>query len=225
MKVDMSNSGKMVMLVVLFLTEGCATSVPYLWPPAYGTPTKEIYVSLDNWHAMIGFLREGTEDQKIEKPSQFRLQEPSPTRFEEWGYAERAWYVEGRHGISGIFRAMAWPSEGIVEIAEYDRLWADRNPQPPSDLFTFHISEEGYQALRNHLRSTIASPTPVARLGASRFYQAGHSYSFTHTCHHYVALALQQAGLPISSFWAFNRTNLAEQLHEAEKLAEEAPGK
>ncbi|MEE8076109.1 MAG: DUF2459 domain-containing protein [Candidatus Binatia bacterium] len=177
---------------------------------------------MDTWHAMIAFPREGQQDhQEMADPSEFRLQPSRRAAFEEWGYAERAWYLEGQRGVSGIIRAMASESEGIVEIAEYDELWADRTPQPPSDLFTFHLSEEGYQRLRNHLRSTIASTTPVARLGASRFYRASHPYSFSHHCHHYVALALQQAGLPIPSFWGLNRTSLATQLQEAEKLAEE----
>lgn len=220
--VDISKRSHTIVLVALLVTGGCATAVPHLWPPASGTPTKKIFISLDTWHAMIGFPQERQQDhQEITKPSEFSIQSSRQATFEEWGYAERAWYLEGQHGVRGIIRAMASPSEGIVEIAEYDQLWADRTPQPPADLFTFRLSEEGYQKLRNHLRSTMASTTPVARLGASRFYLASRPYSFSHHCHHYVAIALQKAGLPISTFWGLNRTNLATQLQEAEKLAEE----
>jgi hypothetical protein len=31
--------------------------------------------------------------------------------FEEWGYAERAWYVEGKAAIGGIFRLLFWPTD------------------------------------------------------------------------------------------------------------------
>lgn len=200
---------------------GCATiDVPNDWPPKSGTPTKTIFVSLDTWHAVIGFPRKELEDYpakaKIPKDG---LQASTPVAFEEWGYAERAWYLGDQRGVSGMMRAMATESEGIVEIAENDQLWAERTPQPPSDLFTFHLSEEGYQKLRTHLRSTITSPTPVIKKGGSRFYQATRPYSVAHHCHHYVAIALQKAGLPISSYLGLNRTSLATQLEEAEQLA------
>ena len=195
--------------MVVFGGSGCATSDPALWPPAPGTPTKEIYVSLDTWHAMIGFQKETTT------PS------PEPVRFEEWGYAERAWYLEGKHGITGVLRALFWPSEGVVEIAEHDQLWADRTPQPPSDLFNFELSEEGYQRLRSHLQFSRESPKPVKAFTKSSFYQATDSYHVFHHCHQYVARALQTAGLPVSPFWAITRTGLASQLQEAQESGDE----
>jgi len=219
----MSRKLKTVVLIALLVAGGCATPVPHHWPPESGTSTKTIYVSLDTWHAMIGFPREGlAADPGNTTGPRTSLPSSTQAKFEEWGYAEREWYLEGRQGVSGILRAMGTDSEGTVEIAEYDRLWAERTPQPPADLFTFQLSEEGYHALRSHLRSTIASTMPVARRGSSRFYLASQPYSFSHHCHHYVALALQEAGLPVESFWGLTRTSLATQLQEAETLVKEA---
>lgn len=141
--------------------------------------------------------------------------------FEEWGYAERAWYLEGRHGITGVFRALFWPSEGVVEVGENDQLWADRTPQPPSDLFKFELSEGGYDRLRVHLQSTRTSSNPVKVFTRSSFYQATDSYHVFHHCHQYVARALQTAGLPVSTFWAITRTGLASQLQEAQESGDE----
>ncbi len=107
---------------------------------------------------MIGFQEEtrqgernAGQDPPIQTPS------PEPVVFEEWGYAERAWYLEGHQGITGVFRALFWPSEGVVEVADHEQLWADRTPQPPSDLFKFELTEEGYIRLRSHLQSTRES--------------------------------------------------------------------
>jgi len=181
-------------VVACTLLWGCASPIPDLWPPTPDEPARTIYVSLDTWHAMITFPVD------------------TPHTYEEWGYAERAWYLEDRRGLTGILRALFWPTEGVVEVGQYDRVWADRTPQPPSDLFLFRVSEEGYRRLRRHLRSTVSSDTPIASLNQSTFYPAGRSYHLFHTCHQYAAAALHEAGLPISAFWAFNRTSLAWQL-------------
>ena len=194
-------------LCVLLLWPGCAAPAQELWPPPPETSFRTIYVSLDAWHAMIAFP---LSDQH----SAFSAQ-----RFEEWGYAERAWYLEGRQGPTGVLRALFWPTEGVVEVGLHDQVWAARSPQPPSDLFIFRVSEEGYHRLRSHLLSTIASPEPIVTAGETRFYPAKRSYHLFHQCHQYAARALQEAGLPISVFWVFNRTSLAMQLdrmvHEA----------
>lgn len=145
-----------------------------------------------------------------------RLSEPSV--YEEWGYAERAWYLEGRQGLGGIVRALFWPSDGVVEVGRYDQVWADRTPQPPAELFVFHVPDAAYRQLRRHLHGTISHRTPIASIGRSVFYPSTRSYHLFHTCHHYAAYALREAGLPISPLWAFNRTTLAWQLRRMARL-------
>ena len=187
----------------------CASPVEGLWPPSPDSPARTIFVSLDTWHAVIAFPLE---------PSAISHQ-LSATGFEEWGYAERAWYLEDKRGLTGIARALFWPTEGVVEVGRYDRVWADRTPQPPSELFVFRVSEEGYRRLRRHLRGTISVDVPIASVGQSIFYPAVRSYHLFHTCHQYAAHALREAGLPISPSWAFNRTSLAWQLRRTARLA------
>lgn len=192
------------------LLSACASPVEGLRPTTPDSPARTIFVSLDTWHAMIA--------SPIGTPDASPL---TPHAYEEWGYAERAWYLEDQRGLSGIVRALFWPTEGVVEVGLYDRLWADRTPQPPAELFVFRVSDEGYQRLRRHLRETIAVETPIASIGPSAFYPATRSYHLFHTCHQYAAHALREAGLPLSPFWAFNRTSLAWQLRRAARLSEE----
>jgi hypothetical protein len=202
-----------IVLVACTLVWGCASPIPDLWPPPPDVSTQTIYVSLDTWHAMIAF--------PVDTPDASRV---TSHAHEEWGYAERAWYLEDRRGLTGILRALFWPTEGVVEIGQYERVWADRTPQPPSELFVFRVSEEGVRRLRRHLRSTVASDTPVASFDRSTFYPALRSYHVFHTCHQYAASALREAGLPISAFWAFNRTALAWQLQRAAQIVAEQTG-
>jgi hypothetical protein len=187
-------------------------------------------VSIDTWHAMIAIP---IQPEDSDQPSAFSFDEgilpqhsslSTHYMFEEWGYAERAWYLEGKTGVGGILRALFWPTEGVVEVGHNDRVWAERTPQPPSNLFSFRLSEEGYQRLRRHLRTTLFNDKPVASFGQSVFYPAKRSYHLFHTCHQYAAMALREAGLPVSPFWTFNRTILAWQLQRAARLAEQSAG-
>lgn len=207
-------------LLLLVPAAGCATPRGGLWPPAPGEPTQAIFVSVDTWHAMIAFpleaqpelLREGSGDAPA----------GGGPLFEEWGYAERAWYLEGRQGLGGALRALFWPSEGVVEVAISDRIWAERTPQPPADAFIFYLSETGYRRLRQHLLSTLAAREPIAVVGASRFYPARDAYHLFHQCHQYAARALREAGLPVSPAGAFTRTSFVIQLR---RVAEFVPGR
>jgi hypothetical protein len=211
-----------IVLTIIFLLIGCTSPGKGLWPPRPGSTTHAIYVSLDSWHAMIAFpvseRPEGANTPSLLLP----LEEGGVGEgaFEEWGYAERAWYLEGRTGLTGIVRALFWPTDGIIEVGRHDKVWADRTPQPPSALFTFHLSEEGYRRLHEHLRSTVASAESIASTDGSTFYPAVRTYHVFHTCHQYAAEALREAGLPVSPFLAFARSSLAMQLRRAEEIAE-----
>lgn len=196
-------------VMVATVLYGCATPSEDLWPPHPEQVAQTIYVSLDTLHAMIAFPAD----------------RPHPLRsvslgYEEWGYAERAWYLEGKTGVTGVVRALFWPTEGVVEVGYHDEPWAHRTPQPPASLFTFSLSEEGYHRLRAHLRRTVARVDPIASTNGSTFYSASQSYHLFHTCHQYAAEALREAGLPVSPFWALGRSSLAWQLRRAGEMAE-----
>jgi len=179
---------------------GCATfphspsSLPKHFPP------QTVIVSLDTWHAMLAFPFPNISDDGRQE-------------FEEWGYAERAWYVEGKTGIGGIFRALFWPTDGVVEVGRHTSIWAERTLQPPVNVFVFHLELEPYRQLRQFLESTLFSRTPLAQFGGSAFYPSARSYHVLHTCHQYAARALQAAGLPLTPALAFNRTMLGWQLN------------
>jgi len=142
-----------------------------------------------------------------------------PRVYEEWGYAERAWYLEKRQGFTGVLRALLWPTEGVVEVGIHGSIWAERTQKPPVEAFKFQISEVGYRNLRSYLRATIASEEPVGIVGNSRFCVARSSYHLFHHCHHYTAKGLREAGLPISMSGALTRDGFAKQLRRIMPLS------
>lgn len=200
-----------LILPSLLLLWSCAAPVQGLWPPPESAPTHTIVVSVDTWHAMIAI----TLDERVTALDQKSV-------FEEWGYAERAWYLEGRQGITGALRALFWPTAGVVEVGLHEQVWAARTPQPPSETFVFRLSEAGHLRLRRHLLSTIGATKPVLVVDRVKYYPSKRPYHLFHQCHQYAAEALREAGLPLSAWWAFSRGSFAMQLRRAVRMAEDA---
>jgi hypothetical protein len=195
----------LALLSWLAASAACAVApVAGLWPPAPDVASTVIHVSVDRWHAMIAV--------PVDPPS-------GTGAFEEWGFAQRAWYLEGRQGPLDAVGALLWPSEGVVEVARAGTLWAHRTPQPPAEVFTFRLGPEGQRRLRAHLAASVAAPEPVATVGASRFYRAHGDYHLFNTCHPWAARALRAAGLPVSPGAALTRAMLSDQLARAVRLA------
>ena len=184
-------------------------------------PDLTIIVSLDAAHSMIALPIESSGshaggDYGVTGRNDARGE---PRVYEEWGYAERAWYLEKRQGVTGVFRALLWPTEGVVEVGMYESIWAERTQKPPVEAFRFQISKAGYLSLRSYLQSTIASEEPVGIVGNSRFCVARSPYHLFHHCHHYTAKGLREAGLPISMMGALTRGGFARQLRRIISLS------
>jgi hypothetical protein len=192
--------------LVILCGAGCTSGTPNTLPLPQDLSTHTVIVSIDTWHAMLAFPFPTSDESSQEAPE-----------FEEWGYAERAWYVKGQTGITGIFRALFWPSDGVVEVGRHPAIWAERTPQPPVRIFLFHLEEDQYDAIRRHLQATMASSTPIAEFGPSRFFPAVRSYHVFHTCHQYAAQALRAGGLPLTPSLAFTSSMLARQLESLQR--------
>jgi hypothetical protein len=193
----------LLLAVGLLFSAGCTTANHDLSSLPESFPSGTVIVSLDTWHAMLAFPIEAG-----------KTSENGASLYEEWGYAEREWYVEGEQGISGTFRALLWPTQGVVEVGRHTSIWAERTPQPPVDVFVFQLEKEPYHQLRAFLESTIASPAPVAQMGNSKFYPSVRPYHLFHTCHQYAAHALQAAELSLTPALAFHSKILGWQLQD-----------
>lgn len=206
---------------LFLLSLGCASPNQELWPPAPGSPAHDIIVSVDTWHAVIGFPQDGSEQPSPSFPLA-PSPEPRAVQYEEWGYAEQAWYLEGQHGFSGVLRALFWPSAGVVEVSTHASPWSERTPDPPAEQFQFRLSEEGYLRLRAFLEGSRASEPILLSADGRSFYPARRSYSVFHHCHHYAAHALRAAGMPVSPAWALTRSSFVAQLRRADQFAARA---
>jgi len=166
----------MRLLPLSLLVAGCSMPPEGLWPSPTGEPTLEVVISSDSWHSMIAIPRpEGG--------------------YEEWGYAEKKWYLEGKQGLFGVIRALFWPTQGIVEIATVDAPYAAR--AEGGRRWTFDFGPESVRRLRAYLELSLHTRVIVRDDGWRRWYDAAWDYHLFHTCHHYVANGLWEAGVPM----------------------------
>ena len=194
----MRRSRAWIPAAVALAAAGCAAPSPVegLWPPRPDEPVRYVVVSVDSWHGMVGLPQEdGT--------------------IEEWGFAERAWYLEHRQGSSGAVRALCWPTDGVVEVVRGRVPWAARTPQPPARMWEFRLTEAGYARLTDWLRESRADPESVSREAGRSWYASRRDYCFCHNCHHWLAAALRAAGLPTAPACAFTAGELTRQLDRA----------
>jgi hypothetical protein len=195
---------RVLRLVVLPLAAllGCAQPVAGLWPPGPGEATHEIVVSTDAWHSVVALPRE--------RPG-------GPV--EEWGYADKAHYLEGHDGVLGTLDALFVPGAAVVVVTHADRIWAERSPQPPGRSWTFALMDAGYAGLLGFLHGELASPEVISDRNGADWYDAKSSYHAFHHCHHWTAAALREAGLPVWPAYALFKWSLEAQLDRAEEIA------
>jgi hypothetical protein len=102
-----------------------------------------IVVSLDAAHSMIALPVEvpGADISGDEGVTGLDDAVGGACVYEEWGYAERAWYLEKRQGFIGVLRALFLPTEGVVEVGIHQSIWAERTQKPPVEAFRLQISK------------------------------------------------------------------------------------
>ena len=225
---------------VMFLAAtACAQPVAALWPPAPGDATHRIVVSTDAWHSVIGLRTPDapTRDEVTSRGSVTELGDATAhgdaaasdggaTRavFEEWGYAEKGYYLEGSNGVCGTLRALFVPSAAVVVVTRGDRTWAERTPQPPARSWEFDLTDAGLARLIEFLHADVAAPAPISHAGGSDWFDAKSSYHAFHHCHHWTAAALRAAGLPVRPAFALFKWSLESQLDRAARIAAEGGG-
>ena len=140
--------------------------------------TTRITVSSDAWHSAIAF--------------------PLAHGFEEWGFANKSWYVDGKQGMLNAPRTLLLPNLGVVEVSLETEVLAVRSGQRPAHAWTFDLSDTQLANLRAFLVGSITSDVPYRVDDNRTWYLARRSYHLFHTCHHWVMAALAAAGFSTS---------------------------
>lgn len=137
---------------------------------------------------MIGFWRGIPESQDFDI-----------SEIEEWGYANRDYYLYGDQGLAGSFRALFLESAGVLHRAKYGQPWHARSKSKPTKHFIFWISPSANETLINSIETRRDGAVPILSQPHEAWYAAKDAYSMMYNCHDWTIEVLQAAGLPIQS--------------------------
>ncbi|MCB9871122.1 MAG: DUF2459 domain-containing protein [Planctomycetes bacterium] len=204
--------------MTLLLLSACALPVDGVWPPAPGGRTHRVDVRLDLWHSVITVY---PEDAASPGPESSGTGGSGTTRApaREWGYADRAYYLENHTGVSGCCGALFWPTEAVLRVAPEGVSFAHVDPRSPVPRWSFDISEEGHRRLCAFLDREKQGPV-VSRIADSEWFRARTDYHLFHHCNHWTSRALRAAGLPVWSGYSLFRWSFALQLDRAQRWQE-----
>jgi hypothetical protein len=206
-------------VAVAFAVWSCtAAPIPELWPPRLGEPRFPIEVVGWDWHTFIILPREAAGEGRTSLPAEGARSAHDDGPVQEWGFCERAWYLEGKQGIGGLLRALCWPTESGVERLEAPAPYWRRHPERSVERWRFVLSERGMERMRSYLESQRGEPIP----GHPAWYSGKSDYHLFFVCHHFTLEALREAGLPVRPWWAFAGWMARIQLDRAARFHLEA---
>ena len=196
------------------LLAGCFPGpVKELWPPGPSQARYAVDVIYYDWHTLLTFPRKRDSDTTTGKP---------PTRsdppYAEWGFAEKAWYLERKQGLSGVSRALFWPTESTVGYREREEPYWERYPDRHGERWTYYVSDEGLARMKAYLESEkgeLIAEYPD-------WYHGEKDYCITYLCHHFILAALREAGLPVAPWWGYTAWLSKIQLDRIGQFHEEA---
>jgi len=184
-----------------------------LWPSAPDEPTHRVIISTDYYHSMIGLWPESDPDGLDD------------TQLEEWGYANKAYYLYGDDGVFGTLRALFVDSPAVVHVVRAGAPFSTRSTQPPVNQFSFRLSHQSWLALREHLEDQLASTTVIQRTVNTLWYDATVPYTMFYNCHDFTADALRAAGIPVETTAIVFTRNLDRELARLSALDTRASAK
>lgn len=202
-----------ILLFALFVIAGAAfvtarPADPMLWPPRPDTPTVEIVVVSNGYHAGIAIPRATLAEYASGRgyPALVAVsQRFAAFEWIEFGWGDRAFYratpTPGDLSIGLALRALFSPgNDAVVHVVGLDR--------DPERVFTAEfarlaVSRNGFDQMLQKLNATFVPPLGGALAdlgrglyGPSLFYPAIGSFSLFRVCNHWIDSLLGAAGLP-----------------------------
>jgi uncharacterized protein (TIGR02117 family) len=171
-----------------------------------------VFIVYDSWHAAIVLPRNELSDKIIPELADF----PSAS-FIEFSWGDKDYFPDPQAGAFGAIKAALWSSGSVMHLVGFTD--TVENSYRGATVTTLRLNETAYGLLIDYINDTFTREKSLGRAPAapglfpnSHFYPANRSFSLLRTCNTWVAEALEQATLPISSAFVITAGNLHRQL-------------
>ena len=176
---------------VLMAASGCATRSAVVGSPG----EVPVYVVTHGWHTGLA-VRAADVDFARWRP----LPHAGEARYVEVGWGDRDFYPAAGFNLWYAFKALAWPTPGVLHVTGFDRPPARRFPQ--SEVLELRVSHSAFEGLLAYLAGSFADdPAPIAPslYATGAFYPSREQFHLFKTCNVWVAGALRAAHIDVRS--------------------------
>lgn len=183
------------------------------WACAYNeSPCKSVSIVHNSWHAAIVLRKSDLAERTMPELADF----PS-AQFIEFSWGDKDYFPDPQSGIFGAIKAAMWSSGSVIHLVGFtDTL---EHFYRGATITELRLSPAAYERMVDYIDATFLREQSSGRARAapglfssSRFYPASRSFSLLRTCNTWIAEALEQAGLSISSTFVVTAGNLQSQL-------------
>jgi uncharacterized protein (TIGR02117 family) len=182
------------------VTLGAACAPAEISPPralADGELTHTIYVLRSNLHTGIVVARDALPPERVPEAADF-----PDAAYLEFGWGDRDYYPDPDPSVGMGMSALLTPTDAVMKIG-------GRGPPPFAgidDLLSLPVTAtelerivEAIDASFDRLDGDRAEPVPGGRQGWRNFYPAHGRFHLFNTCNNWLARALAEAGLELST--------------------------
>lgn len=171
-----------------------------------------VFIVDNSWHAAI-VLR--TRDLSVKTMPE--LADFPADQFIEFSWGDKDYFPDPQSGVFAGVKAALWSGGSVMHLVGFSD--TVDNFYRGATVTELRLSAIAYGRIVDYINETFAREKSLGRARAapglfpgSRFYPASRSFSLLRTCNTWVAEALEQAGLSISSGFVITAGNLRSQL-------------
>lgn len=204
-------------LALAVATGGCGARAGDLRPPPDDAAALTIAVVDHGWHTAIVVRRADVDRALWPAVDDF----PAAT-FVEVAWGDRDFYMAASTSAWLAIKAAFFGDGSVLHVVGFDMPIAAYFAG--SEVVTLRVSRRGFDAMTRfvsaeHQRDAEGRPRPLQRglYGTSWFYEARSRYHVFNTCNTWVARALAEAGLPVTTAGTITAAGVMRQLGGAAK--------
>lgn len=184
---------------------------------------RSVFIVDNSWHAAI-VLR--TRDLSVKTMPE--LADFPAAEFIEFSWGDKDYFPDPQSGVFAGLKAALWSGGSVMHLVGFSD--TVDNFYRGATVTELRLSAIAYGRMVDYISETFAREKSLGRARAapglfpqSRFYPASRTFSLLRTCNTWVAEALEQAGLPISTGIVITAGNLRSQLLAAQPTPYETP--
>lgn len=177
---------------------GCSTNRQASRPSVHDDAVRTIHIVSHGWHAGLVIPRSELATNEWLAGGDFRQ-----FRYLEIGWGDDGFYRCDRITAGIAIKAVCWPTPSVMHVVGFNGPPALEFPE--SEVIPLKLSAADLAQLGRFIDQTFERgpsgqtlPLGPGLYGHSEFYRARGSYYFPHSCNHWTARALREAGFSIA---------------------------